>query len=191
MRIARLKMPGLALLALAEAVALRGGAIESPIQHVLVQMLLLVLAGSVAAWDLRVRRDLALPLLFVALTVFLFWMLPRNVDWALTPGGEFVKYLSLPLLLGVPLRLSWPWLGPILRGFLKANALSMLGVLGFLYTHAPVRICNSYLVSAQQDLGFAFLYLAGALACLWASPVLFGHPRWPPLSTDGCTKCGA
>ncbi|AUQ59320.1 hypothetical protein [Phaeobacter inhibens] len=186
-----MRMICLGLLALAEAVALREAAVSSPIQHVLVQMPLLVLAGAVAGWQLSVPRHWAVPLLLTALTALLFWMLPLNVDWALMPAGELVKYASLPLLLGLPLRLSWPWLGPILRGFIKANALSMLGVLGFLYTHAPVRICNSYLVSAQQDLGFAFLYLAAALACLWAIPVLFGHPRWLPLSTDGYTKCGA
>ncbi|WP_027257610.1 hypothetical protein [Leisingera aquimarina] len=186
-----MKMIALALLAMAEAVALRGAGAGSPIQHMLVQMPLLVLAGVQLVWDLRERREWAVPLLLTALTVFLFWMLPRNVDWALTPAGEAAKYLGLPLLLGLPLRLSWPWLDPILRGFLKANALSMLGVLGFLYTHAPVRICNSYLVSAQQDLGFSFLYLAAALACLWAFPLLFGQLRSMPVGTAGCTKCGA
>lgn len=186
-----MKMMGLTLLAIAEAIALRGGTIESPIQHVLVQMPLLVLAGIVAVHDLKVRQDWTIPLLLLALTTFLFWMLPRNVDWALTPAGELAKYISLPLLLGLPLRLCWPQLGPILRGFLKANALSMLGVLGFLYTHAPIRICNSYLVSAQQDLGFAFLYLAAVLACIWAFPVLFGYPRWLPHAAAGCIKCGA
>ncbi|WP_291729753.1 hypothetical protein [Leisingera sp. F5] len=185
-----MRMICLGLLALAEGVALREGAVDSPIQHVLAQMPLLVLAGAITGWDLRVPPSWAVPLLLTALTAFLFWILPRNVDWALTPAGELAKYLSLPLLLGVPLRLSWPWLGPVLRGFLKANALSMLGVLGFLYTHAPVRICNSYLVSAQQDLGFAFLYLAAALACLWAFPLLFGQLRSMPVCTAGCTKCG-
>ncbi|MDC0657365.1 hypothetical protein N6L27_05095 [Leisingera sp. SS27] len=186
-----MKMTVLALLAAAEAIALRQAAEASPIQHVLVQMPLLVLAGVLISWDMRGRRVWAVPLLLTALTAFLFWMLPRSVDWALTPAGETAKYLSLPLLLGVPLRLSWPWLAPVLRGFLKANALSMLGVLGFLYTHAPLRICNSYLVSAQQDLGFAFLQLAVVLACIWAVPVLFGHPRWLPSGSAGCSKCGA
>ncbi|OBY24426.1 hypothetical protein [Leisingera sp. JC1] len=185
-----MRMICLGLLAMAEAVALREAAAASPVQHVLVQMPLLVLAGVLLGWNLRVRRDWAVPLLLTALTAFLFWMLPRSVDWALTPAGEAAKNLSLPLLLGVPLRLSWPWLGPVLRGFLKANALSMLGVLGFLYTHAPVRICNSYLVSAQQELGFAFLYLAAALACLWAIPVLFGHPKCGSFGTAGCSRCG-
>lgn len=185
-----MKKLGLAVLAVAEAIALRDLAAASPIQHVLVQMPLLVLAGVLGAYDLRLRQDWALPLLLLALTVFLFWMLPRNVDWALSPQGELTKYITLPLLLGLPLRLSWPCLGPILRGFIKANALSMLGVLGFLYTHAPIRICNSYLVSAQQDLGFAFLYLAAALACLWAFPVLFGTPRWVQFCAASCRRCG-
>ncbi|WP_264212322.1 hypothetical protein [Leisingera thetidis] len=186
-----MRMPCLALLALVEAIALREAAVASPVQHVLLQMPLLVLAGMVAAWSLTGRRAWAVPLLLTALTAFLFWMLPRNVDWALSPAGELAKYLSLPLLLGVPLRLSWPWLGPVLRGFLKANALSMLGVLGFLYIHAPVRLCNSYLVSAQQDLGFAFLYLGAALACLWAAPLLFGDLRRVLPPPPGRIGCGA
>ncbi|WP_291733489.1 hypothetical protein [Leisingera sp. F5] len=186
-----MRMICLGLLALAEAVALQEAAVSNPIQHVLLQMPLLVLAGALAGWHLKVPRHWAVPLLLTALTAFLFWMLPRNVDWALTPVGELAKHTTQPLLLGLPLRLSWLWLDPILRGFLKANALSMLGVLGFLYTHAPVRICNSYLVSAQQDLGFAFLYLAAALACLWAFPLLFGQLRSMPVGTAGCTKCGA
>ncbi|WP_170347424.1 hypothetical protein [Ruegeria atlantica] len=185
-----MKLLGLALLAAAEAVALRYAVVESPIRHVLVQMPLLVLAGVLLVWNRQIRQDLAVPLLLVALTVFLFWMLPRNVDWALTSTGEVAKYLSLPLLLGVPLRLSWPWLGPVLRGFLKANALSMLGVLGFLYTHAPIRICNSYLVSAQQDLGMAFLYLAAGLACLWAIPILFGNSCGHRSNSTGYASCG-
>lgn len=186
-----MKLTCLGLLAAAEAVALRDAVVESPIQHVLVQMPLLVLAGSLLVWNAPAVRQYAVPLLFVALTVFLFWMLPRNVDWALTPLGEVAKYLSLPLLLGVSLRLSWPCLGPILRGFLKANALSMLGVLGFLYTHAPVRICNSYLVSAQQDLGVAFLYCAAGLSCLWAIPILFGNLHDHKPTPAGCAICGA
>ncbi|AAV97316.1 membrane protein, putative (plasmid) [Ruegeria pomeroyi DSS-3] len=170
------------------ALALRWGAAESPIQHVLIQMPLLVLAGALLAWNLKARRDWALPLFILALSVFLFWMLPRSVDWALTRAGEVAKLVSLPLLLGVPLRLSWPWLGPVLRGFLQANALSMLGVLGFLYIHAPIRICNSYLVSDQQDLGVGFLIAAAGLTCLWVCPVLFGQAEQdasPPWSFPG------
>lgn len=167
---------GLMALVVLTALALRWGAAESPIQHVLIQMPLLVLAGALLVWNLNVRPDRALPLFLIALTAFLFWMLPRNVDWALTGPGEAAKLVGLPLLLGIPLRLSWPALGPMLRGFVQANALSMLGVLGFLYIHAPIRICNSYLVSAQKDLGIAFLFVAAGLTCLWAFPVLFGSP---------------
>lgn len=167
----------ISVLALLLALALRSGAEQSPVQHVLMQMPLLVLAGALLSPTPAVLWDWALPVFLVALTVGLFWMLPRNVDWALTGAGEFAKFISLPLLLGLPLRMSWPALGPMLRGFVQANVLSMLGVLGFLYIHAPIRICNSYLISAQQDLGVAFLVVAAGLTCLWAFPVLFGSPR--------------
>ena len=170
------------------ALTLRWAVDESPIQHVLIQMPLLVLAGVALAWNLKVGRHRALPLFILAFSVFLFWMQPRSVDWALTGTGEVAKFVTLPLLLGVPLRLSWPLLGPLLRGFLQANALSMLGVLGFLYIHAPIRICNSYLVSDQQNLGVGFLITPAGLTCLWGFPVLFGgteqdaSPPWLFLS---------
>lgn len=169
-------MLALALLALAEAVALRSAVAGDPVLHVLLQMPLLALAGVLAVWSLPPLRTHAVPMFLVALTCGLFWMLPRNVDWALTPWGELAKYVTLPLLLGAPLRLSWPRLGPLLRGFVQANLLSMLGLLGFLYIHAPIRICNAYLVTAQQDLGFAFLYVAGGLTCLWTAPLFFDFP---------------
>lgn len=181
-----MKMFALALLSLTEAVALRDAVAEDPVLHVLLQMPLLALAGVLAVWSLPPIRSHAVSLFLVALTCGLFWMLPRNVDWALTPVGEVAKYVTLPLLLGAPLRLSWPRLVPLLRGFVQANLLSMLGLLGFLYIHAPIRICNAYLVTAQQDLGFAFLYVAGGLACLWTVPLFFdfsGEETSRPLHT--------
>ena len=78
----------------------------------------------------------------------------------------------MPLLIGSALRLGWPRAHPMLRGFLKAQALAMLGVLAFLYTHAPVRLCNAYLAEDQLRLGLAFLATAFALAVLWVAPLL-------------------
>lgn len=40
---------------------------------------------------------------------------------------EAGKFVSLPLLVGLPLRLGWARAHPLLRGVLKAQALSMLG----------------------------------------------------------------
>ncbi|WP_350333659.1 hypothetical protein [Coralliovum pocilloporae] len=164
----------LALLMLIAALWLIPHAERDPVIHVLVQIPLLVGIGVAGAWGFQNSRD-RYSLLIVALFTLAFWMLPRSIDAAL--GSLWVdgaKFITLPLLAGVPFTLCWSSLTPMLRGFLKANALSMLGVLGFLYIHAPVRICNSYLVSDQERLGYGFLYLAAGLIILWGWPLLFG-----------------
>lgn len=147
-----------------------------PVLHVLVQMPFLAFAGALVPIAPRaIPRDLALPLAIVALTTALYWMLPRAVDAALiTWQGHAAKFITLPLLLGVPFGLAWPRLGPVLRGFAKAQTVSMLLLLGFLYTHAPIRICNSYLVDDQVRLGLGFACLAAALAVFWIIPAFTG-----------------
>jgi hypothetical protein len=70
-----------------------------------------------------------------------------------------------------------------LRGALKANLISMLGVLAWLYTVAPVRLCNSYLKSDQEMLGTAMAFLAGALAVGWGIGLFFGPAR-PSIAGD-------
>jgi hypothetical protein len=113
----------------------------------------------------------------VAVFAILFWMLPRYIDAALIdPVVALAKFVSIPLFVGGSLAIGWAGAHPFLRGFVKANAISMLGVLAFLYLHAPVRICNSYLVADQERLGFAFLMAAIGLGAGWAIP-LFMPPR--------------
>ena len=51
--------------------------------------------------------------------------------------------------------------------FIKAQSVSMLLLLAFVYTHAPLRICNSYLVDDQQRLGIGFAFVAIGLALIW------------------------
>ncbi|MDA7827181.1 hypothetical protein N9A67_03025 [Rhodobacteraceae bacterium] len=150
---------------------------QDPVVHVLVQMPLLVLAGVL--WPLphvKLPQDLIGPILILWLVTLIMWMMPRSVDAALTQWvGHFAKFVTLPILLGLPLRLTWPSIGPLFRGFLRAQAISMLLLLSFLYTHAPVRICNSYLVSDQYRLGLGFAWVAGALVIIWLIPVFTGH----------------
>ena len=162
-------VPGLA--AAVTACGVQPFVASDPVLHVLVQMPACALIGA-----LLPMRCASVPLhwtgslLVLALTTLLIWMLPRSVDTALLSwSGHFAKFLTLPLLLGVPLRLVWPHLGPVLRGFLKAQALSMLLVLGFLYTHAPLRLCNSYLLDDQQRLGHGFALAALGLALTWVA----------------------
>ena len=146
--------------------------------HVLLQMPALVLAGAAFALNRAMPGHLVGALLILALVTGAIWMLPRSVDAALiTQTGLVAKFVTLPLLCGAPLALSWPRIGPVLRGFLKAQTISMLLFLSFLYIHAPLRICNSYLIDDQQRLGQGFAYAAAVLALIWLVPV-FARPKF-------------
>ena len=154
-----------------------------PVMHVLVQLPVLAFSGALfvaglGARHLRVTEPLANALSLVAVFAILFWMLPRYIDAALVdPVIEFAKFVSVPVFVGGSLALGWEKSHPFLRGFLKANAISMLGVLSFLYIHAPVRICNSYLFADQERLGFAFLISAVGLGFAWAIPLFTPPPK--------------
>lgn len=169
-------------------VVLRQTLEADPVTHVLVQLPLLATSGALlaSAWPwrpLRLREAHANAVVLLAVVAILFWMLPRNIDAALgRPAVEMAKLVSIPTFVGGFLAVAWPRASPYLRGFLKANALSMLGVLAFLYTHAPVRICNAYLVSDQERLGYGFLLTALGLAVAWSLPLFWPparHPRSP------------
>lgn len=165
-----------AILIGATCLILRQAMESDPVTHILVQLPLLVVAGTLlinptnrlaGAWA---RGGIA-PLL-IALFCAAFWMLPRSIDASLqTATMEIAKFVSVPLLVGVPLAIGWPRAHPLLRGFLKAQAISMLGIMAFLYTHAPVRLCNAYLVSDQERLGAGFLAVACGAAIWWTTPL--------------------
>lgn len=171
-------------------VGLRKPLEADPVTHVLVLLPALaaagglMLAGLVKMADQRrdgsskpVSETTANSLVLVAVFVILYWMLPRAIDGSLTDARmELAKFISIPLFVGGILALAWRAAHSFLRGFLKANAISMCAVMGFLYTHAPVRICNSYLVSDQERLGVGFLFAAAGLSIVWAVPLF-----WPPV----------
>lgn len=148
---------------------------SDPVIHVLLQFPLLAICGYLLVAGQSIDDLWVGPALVLAIFAILFWMLPRTLD-AVLDGWvmHFSKFILLPLTVGAPLALCWGRLHMIVRGFVKAETISMLGVLGFLYTHAPVRICNSYLVDDQIRLGFGFFYVAAALSLLWIIPVFTG-----------------
>lgn len=172
----RLVLPALLIFL---CVVFRGLLESDPVTHVIVQLPILAFAGWLVAGALPIRLNLVncldrngLTGVLVLIFTVGFWMLPRSIDGALDdPFIEAAKFVSIPVLVGIPAALSWPRLHPLVRGFLKANAISMMGIFAFLYTHAPIRICNSYLVADQERLGFAFLFVAFGLAVLWTVPV--------------------
>lgn len=145
------------------------------VTHMLVQIPLLALAGAVsagalpAAWRRRIsawnRGGVSGATL--ALIASSWWMVPRALDLALSsPAMEVTKFVTLPLLVGLPLRLSWRPLGVMGRGFVLANVLPMWAVVGWMYVVAPVRVCNFYLLDQQVSAGVGLLIGSAAVAAV-------------------------
>jgi hypothetical protein len=149
------------------------------IVHMLVQIPLLAGTGALMATALPERWQSSLRAwngngvsgTLMALGASTWWMVPRALDSALaSPAMEVAKFVTLPLLVGAPLSLSWSRLGGMGRGFMIANVLPMWAVVGWLYVAAPVRVCNFYLVEQQTTAGAGLLAssiaLAVAVGCL-------------------------
>jgi len=141
---------------------------RSLVGHAVAQLGLLALSGwLLGRWhdaSCRRSRASAAELVLAAFTVAL-WMLPRSLDAALRDASwEAAKFISVPLLVGVPAARAWLHLPTIVRGLLWANILSMLITLGWVYWTAPTRLCNSYLLAEQFMLARAFWGLAALIA---------------------------
>ena len=151
--------------------------------HMLLQIPLLAVIGVVLCFLLPERlQELllataggAVPCLLLASFASGYWMLPRALDGALTnPMNEAAKFFSLPLLVGLPLGLAWKRLEIIGRSLVWTNGISMLGVLGWLYITAPVRVCNNYLVEQQEIAGWWMVKLALVLFACWLCSFFVG-----------------
>jgi hypothetical protein len=143
------------------------------IVHMLVQIPLLAVAGALIVGAVPATMQARLVAcnrrgasgMLLALIASSWWMVPRALDAALAdPSMELAKFISLPLLVGMPLALSWPHVPGMGRGFVIANVLPMWVVVGWLYVAAPTRLCNFYLVDQQVTAGFGLLWASAALA---------------------------
>ena len=152
------------------------------LSHVLVQLPALVLCGYVLGLSLRTRVARASDIwnrggatgIAVAIPAAAIWMLPRAVDASLESAWvELAKFVTVPLLVGLPLALSVPRFGPITIGFLKAHFVSMALFLGWLFSAAPVRLCNNYLADDQALVGAAWLAIAATAMLGWTVPLFF------------------
>lgn len=165
-----------------------------PSLHMIVQLPLLIVCGYYfipRAADHLVETIVSqldpkgvLGFLAIVFTV-LFWMIPRSLDGAIDDQAyELGKFLSLPLFVGLPLRYCWPMVTQVLRGFFIAQFIAMLAFLGWLYTAAPIRICNNYLEGAQQELGRHLFLIAILMALSFGLSSLLGntteHTSQPP-----------
>lgn len=152
--------------------------------QMLVQIPALIVVGLLLSQAVPERIDAAVARfddhgitgLVLATLVIALWMLPRSLDASVTqPVFTIAKYLSIPLLAGLPFALSWPRMSFIVRGvfFLELNATFFR--MGWLYIIWPGRLCNNYLLDDQQRLG-RYLVLIGVLLLLWlAWKLLWGR----------------
>jgi hypothetical protein len=164
--------------------------------QMLVQIPLLVVVGVLQSRALPTRKTRALAGwnehgitgFVLATLVAAVWMLRRSLDAAVTnPWFAVAKYLSIPLLIGLPFALSWPRMGFIVRGVFLLELIATFFRLGWLYLIWPGRLCNSYLLGDQQRLG-RYMVLIGAALFLWTAGMLlwgrlgeFAEPRPPAL----------
>lgn len=165
-----------------------------PVRHVLeatmtLQMLAQIPLLAAAGWWLvppTLQRASALDawnrsgisgLVLASLTA-MAWMLPRMMDASLENGWiETAKFISVPLLLGVPLAVSWPRAGFVVRGVFLAEVIATAFRLGWLYRISPIRLCSNYLLGDQQLLGNLLLTAGAALCLVVAWQLLWGHIR--------------
>jgi hypothetical protein len=181
--IARLRLPDAACSAALLFLVLLAPPVKHALERsmtmqMLIQIPLLVIVGLlmtralparasavIADWNYRGISGLALVTLTSA-----FWMLPKTLDAAVSvPVVAMTKYLSVPMLIGLPLALSWSRMSFIVKGVLLLECIATLFRLGWLYLIWPERLCNLYLLDDQQRLG-QFLLLIGAtlfLALAW------------------------
>lgn len=164
-----------------------------PIRHVLeatmtlqmlVQIPLLAFAGwQFAAWPPRRVGDAlaawnrsGIAGLVLASLTTMVWMLPRALDAALeSPWVEIAKFLSVPLLIGAPMAISWPRAGFVVRGVLLVEVVATMYRLGWLYMASPVRLCSNYLLGDQQLLGKIMLAIGVAISLLLAWKLVWGR----------------
>lgn len=165
--------------------------VRSPLEsdmalHMAVQMPLLIALGVLAAAAARQREPrwlaaadwLGIPGIAAVVLGTSFWMLPRALDQAIADSRvDLVKFLTLPLLVGMPLGLSWRRMPPLGRAFIWANFIPKLGAVGGLYLGAPTRLCAYYRLDQQELAGWTLIAVAVALGITWFVAAFIG---WTP-----------
>lgn len=156
------------------------------VSQMLVQMPLLALAGwwfaqgtpswlqrQLTAWDHHGISGLLL-----ASLTGLVWMLPLAVDASLNePPVTLAKYMSVPLLIGAPIALSWPRAGFVVRGIVLLELIATTFRLGWLYAISPERLCSNYLLDDQQRLGQLLIGLGCAIILALVWKLMWGHNK--------------
>lgn len=152
--------------------------------HMLLQMPLLGLSGWwMSAWlapgfiRLSARwNHRGIAGLILASLVALVWMVPRALDAALNVQWvTAAKFLSIPLLIGLPLAISWPSAGFVVRGLFLLETVATAFRLGWLFLAAPEQLCSNYLLGDQQQLGWMLLAAGAAMCLVLVSRLMWGR----------------
>lgn len=163
---------------------LRNALESSMTAQMLLQLPLLVGVGWLLGCSLsapaRARVDrwnhLGISGLLLASIATAFWMLPRALDASVSETSiAATKYLSLPLLVGLPVALSWPRANFIVQGVLLLELIATFFRLGWLYLISPQRLCSLYLLDDQQRLGQFMLVIGAALLAGIAGKLVWGR----------------
>jgi hypothetical protein len=140
----------------------------------------LLLASAVWRYEPRALSEadwLGVPGLVLVAFATSFWMLPRMLDLALADAwADLGKFISLPLLAGLPLGLSWRRMPGLGRAFVWANFIPKLGAVGGLYLAAPTRLCVYYRLDQQTAAGWTLIAAAVTLAIVTFVVALVGRP---------------
>jgi hypothetical protein len=180
----RLCLAGAALWAALAVPPVRHALESAMTLQMLVQIPLLALAGAWLAkgtpdWlDRRLARwnYQGIGGLLLASLTGMVWMLPLALDAALEdPRFTLAKFLSVPLLIGAPVALSWPHAEFVVRGVVLLELTATAFRLGWLYLISPVRLCSNYLLDDQERLGRLLLAIGVAIVLLLAWKLMWGR----------------
>ncbi|HSH47503.1 MAG TPA: hypothetical protein VK991_02820 [Halomonas sp.] len=180
----RTALAGAALWAVLAVPAVRHPLESTMTYQMLVQLPLLGAAGWALAQGVPAAIDRRLALwdqsgisgLLLASLAGLAWMLPRAMDASVDePWVALAKFLSVPLLIGAPVALSWPRAGFVVRGIVLAEVIAMTLRLGWLYLISPQRLCSNYLLGDQQRLGRILIIVGLAILLAVAWKLMWGH----------------
>ena len=168
--------------------ALRTWLESSMVSHLLIQYPIYIGLGFIIGWLARDRLCTSIWLklcnaggvsgLILCSFSLAFWMIPRWMDASINEENiAIIKALSLSLLVGFPLAISWHQLHGLVKAFAIIELISMLLRLGWIYRISPDRLCNNYLLNDQKNLGLFLLILGTALSLAWLVEVFFLDSR--------------
>lgn len=137
--------------------------------HMHMQMPMLIIAGILIGKYVQIKfphflekwNQNGVPGILLFLVIWIFWMIPRTMDESLTQlSMEIFKFVSLPFLAGIPLRVSWKKLHSTVKYSIFLFLTLLFLAMGWLYIRAPIQLCNNYLLIEQITLGWGFLTMA-------------------------------